>query len=359
MNIEMKRFLLPIVLFGMLSLSHNASCSAVPADNTATLSEAQLEQLVAPIALYPDPLLAQVLMASTYPVEIVSATRWLATNNQLDQNALQSALKTQNWDESVKSLVLVPDVLNMLNQKIDMTSELGDAFLEQPQALMEAVQNLRSKAQAAGNLKSSKEQVVSVDQSTQDDGTADEASSVIIIMPADPQEIYVPVYDPSLIYGTWGYPEYPPYYYYPPGYAAGTLLAFTAGVAVGSALWGVFDWHHGNININADRYNSFYGTHITNNRWDHKGSVDTRSARRERIKQDLSQGSLQRIEPKASSLKNVESQIRDAAPRLQDAEPRLRDVEPRIRDEAPRMRDMEPRRGGGGFGGGGHDGRRR
>ncbi len=225
-------------------------------------SQEQIEQLVAPIALYPDPLLAQILMASTYPLDIVSAARWVRAHPNLKGKALQDALQQQPWDDSVKSLTAVPQVLNMLNDKLDMTQKLGDAFLAQQKQVMDAVQKLRAEAQAKGNLKTTKQQVITTTQVS--------GSPVVVIEPADPQVIYVPSYDPNYVYGAWPYPAYPPYYYYPPGYIAGTaLLSFGLGLAVGNALWGNFNWHNGNVYINANRYNNFYGTHITNGNWQH------------------------------------------------------------------------------------------
>ncbi len=161
----------------------------------------ELEQILAPIALYPDELIAQILMASTYPLEVVEAARWVKANPSLKGNQLTSALEKQNWDPSVKSLVNFPSVLNMMNDKLDWTQKLGDAFLAQQKDVMSTVQRLRAKAQASGNLKTTKEQKVVVQD------------QVIVIQPADPQVIYVPTYNPTVVYGAWPYPAYPPYYY--------------------------------------------------------------------------------------------------------------------------------------------------
>lgn len=228
----------------------------------ALFSQPEIEQLVAPIALYPDALLAQVLMASTYPLEIVSASRWVKANPNLKDKALEDALQQQSWDASVKSLTTVPQVLEMLNEKLDMTQKLGDAFLAQQKDVLNAVQRLRAKAQEKGNLHSSKEQVIN---STQEEG-----APIITIEPADPQVIYVPTYDPSVVYGSWPYPSYPPYDYYPPNYVAGTaLLSFGASLAVGNAIWGNCNWHNGNVNVDVNRYNSFNRTNINNPNWQH------------------------------------------------------------------------------------------
>src|SRR5262249_46260428 len=149
----------------------------------------------------------------------------------------------------------------MMNDKLDMTQKLGDAFLGQQKEVLAAIQALRSKAQAAGNLKSTKEQKV---ETAQEGGT-----TVIKIEPADPQTVYVPTYSPN-VYGPWPYPSYPPYYYYPPGYVPGAaLFTFTAGVIIGSALWGGCNWGAGNVNVNVNKYNNFNRTNIQNSNWQH------------------------------------------------------------------------------------------
>jgi hypothetical protein len=205
----------------------------------------ELEQLLAPIALYPDSLLAQILMAATYPLEVVQAERWAKQNKDLKGEALTAALEKQPWDPSVKSLVNFPQVLAMMNEKLDWTQRLGDAFLAQQKDVMAAVQSLRKKAADAGTLKTTKEQKVVIEQET------------IVIESASPQVVYVPTYNPTVVYGTWAYPSYPPAYYYPPGYAAGTaLLSFGVGMAVGAAwgyAWGGCDWHGGDVDIDVDR----------------------------------------------------------------------------------------------------------
>jgi len=222
----------------------------------------EIEQLVAPIALYPDPLIAQILMASTYPLEIVQAARWTKQNPKVTGKALEDALQQQTWDPSVKSLAAFPQVLTMLNEKLDMTQKLGDAFLGQQKEVMAAIQKLRGKAQAAGNLKSSKEQTVS---SGQEGGT-----TVIKIEPANPEVVYVPTYNPTAVYGPWPYPAYPPYAYYPPGYVPGAaLFTFGVGMAVGAALWGGCNWGGGNVNVNVNKYNNFNKTNIQNSNWQH------------------------------------------------------------------------------------------
>jgi len=215
-----------------------------------TLSSQQLEQLAAPIALYPDSLVAQILMASTYPLEVVEAARWRKDNDKLKGDALGSALKKQSWDASVKSLVNFPSVLTMMNERLSWTQQLGNAVLGQQQDIMAAVQRLRTKARAAGNLKTTAQQTVVVEE------------KVIRIEPASPEVIYVPAYNPMVVYGTWPYPAYPvPAPYYPPGYVAGAaIVGFAAGVAVSQAwgyAWGGCRWggygRGGSIDIDVDR----------------------------------------------------------------------------------------------------------
>lgn len=209
------------------------------------LSQAELEQILAPVALYPDDVLSQILIASTYPLEIVQADRWAKQNSGLKGDALTVALEKQPWDPSVKSLVNFPQVLGMMSEKIDLTQKVGDAFLAQRQDVMKAVQSLRAKAQASGNLKTTKEQQVIVEKET------------IVIQPANPEVVYVPTYNPTVVYGTWPYPAYPPYYYYPPSYYAGAaFVGFAAGVAVGAAwgyAWGHCNWGGGDIDIDVNR----------------------------------------------------------------------------------------------------------
>jgi hypothetical protein len=243
---------------------------AAQSDQPAPFNAEQLDQIAAPIALYPDPLVAQVLMASTYPLEVVQAARFVKENPKLSGTQLDEALKNQTWDDSVKSLVTFPDVLAMMDAKLDWTQKLGDAFLAQQKELMDAIQRLRARAQAAGNLKSTQEQTVTVEpaapapppaapaQPPQQVVVQQAPAQVITIQPTNPQVVYVPTYNPTVVYGAWPYPAYPPYAYYPPGYVAGAaMFSFAAGVAVGGALWGNCNWHGGDVNVNVNRYNNY------------------------------------------------------------------------------------------------------
>ena len=240
-----------------------SAAAATPTGKPVTQQE--LDQLLAPIALYPDALLAQVLMASTYPLEVVEADRWVKANATLKDKALEDALQKQSWDPSVKSLAVFPQVLTMMSDKLDWTQKLGDAFLAGQKEVMSTVQGLRQKASAQGNLKDTEHQKVTTEKV--------ESTTIIKIEPAKPEVVYVPTYNPTVVYGSWWWPSYPPYYYYPPGYVAGAaLVGFTAGVIVGGALWGGVNWGRGDVDINVNRYNNFNRTNIQNNNWQHNAS---------------------------------------------------------------------------------------
>jgi uncharacterized membrane protein YgcG len=226
-----------------------------------TFSQQEMDELMAPIALYPDALMAQVLMASTYPLEVVEAARWAKANPGVKDKALEDAMAKQTWDPSVKALTSVPQVLTMMNEKIDWTQKLGDAFLSQQADLLKTAQTLRKKAEDAGNLKSSENMKVTK--------ATEQNVQVIKIEQPNPEVVYVPTYNPATIYGPWWYPVPPPYYYYPPGYAYGAGLAFATGVFVGAAIWGNIGWGGNNVNINVNKYNNFNRTNINNGNWNH------------------------------------------------------------------------------------------
>ncbi len=222
-----------------------------------TLSKEQLSQLVAPIALYPDSLLSQILMASTYPLEVVHANRWVKTNRKVKGKALEDAMQSQPWDPSIKSLTAFPDVLQMMNDKLDWTQKLGDAFLAQQADVLAAVQTLRERADEAGTLKTTKQQKVKKSQ------------SYIRIEPEDPAVVYVPAYNSETIYGSWPYPDYPPYEWYPPGYDGGSGIWWGPGILGGLILWGIANWPDWDIDIDLDRYNRFNKTNLTDRKWQH------------------------------------------------------------------------------------------
>jgi hypothetical protein len=231
---------------------------APAAKEAPPFKQEELDQIVAPIALHPDPLISQILMASTYPIEVVLAERWTKQNASLKGDALTKALEAQDWDPSVKSLVNFPQVLTMMSEKLDWTQKLGDAFLADQKKVLDSIQSLRAKAQASGNLKTTKEQTVIVEE------------KIIKIEPANPQVIYVPAYNPTVVYGSWPYPAYPPYYYYPPGYVATTAaFSFMAGMALGSAWgygWGDCDYNGGKVDVDIDR-NTEFNRNIDRNKY--------------------------------------------------------------------------------------------
>ena len=246
-----------LVAASCVEAEESAVVAAPSAAGQTVFGQQELDQLLAPIALYPDALLAQIFMASTYPLEVVEAARWVGAHPDLKGDQLQAALQDQSWDPSVKGLVMVPQVLTMMDEKLDWTEKLGDAFLGQHQAVMDTIQSLRARAQAAGNLASTPQQTVVNDGNT------------VVIEPANPEVIYVPVYNPAFVYGPWWWPA-PPYFWYPPGYVVGgPFIYFGFGVFVGPAIWGVCDWQHRTVIINVPRYNAFNHTRIVSPQWIH------------------------------------------------------------------------------------------
>jgi hypothetical protein len=261
----------------LLIQSHVVS-SALPHPQAATgttssaarISNDQLDSLVAPIALYPDPLLAQALAASTYPLEIIQLQQWLTRHPDLKGEALAAAVEKEDWDPAVQGLAGLPDVVKRLGDDIKWTTDLGNAFLAQQSDVMDAVQRMRKKASAAGNLKTTEQQKVTTQ--------VVQTKEVIVIQQASPQVIYVPAYNPVVVYGPPIYP-YPPIYYPPVGYyAAGVAIGFGVGVAMG-AFWGGGwgygpRWGYGSVNININnRYVNHYNRYNNYNRyggnWNH------------------------------------------------------------------------------------------
>src|SRR5438132_5247619 len=239
------------------------------------LASGELDSLVAPIALYPDPLLAQTLAASTYPLEIIQLQQWMDRNKNLQGKALADAVAKQPWDPSVQSLVEFPDVVQRMAGNIQWTTDLGNAFLAQQSDVMDAVQTMRAKAQGTGTLKTSAQQKVETE-------TVSSGKQVITIEQANPDVVYVPSYDPQVVYGA-APPAYPYYPYTYPGYVPGTALAWGAGIALGAAAWGAWgghwgncDWNGGNVNINNNNnFNRNYNKTVNRgqagqgNNWQH------------------------------------------------------------------------------------------
>jgi hypothetical protein len=226
---------------------------ALPASPSPPVAELlkpeQLEALVAPIALYPDELLANVLAASTYPIEVVQADRWLKARKTLKGDALRTAVENEAWDDSVKALASTADVLAMMSDKIDWTVILGDAVLAQQPDVMDAIQRLRARAYDNKMLVTTTQQRVSI--------TTQESRQVVVIQQADPAEVYVPYYEPATVYGAWPYEAYPPYYFGYPSYIGAGVVA--AGIVFGAAWaigrWGNYwgggcNWGNRNVYIN-------------------------------------------------------------------------------------------------------------
>ncbi|MCQ8905926.1 DUF3300 domain-containing protein [Escherichia albertii] len=297
-----------------------------PAVVKSAFSTAQIDQWVAPVALYPDALLSQVLMASTYPANVAQAVQWSHDNPLKQGDAAIQAVSDQPWDASVKSLVAFPQLMALMGENPEWVQNLGDAFLAQPQEVMDSVQRLRKLAQQTGSLKSSVEQKIitttkkavptnqtattpitqSNTVSTSSPVIAEPAQTVISIEPANPDVVYIPNYNPTVVYGSWGNTAYPPVYLPPPAgepfvdsFVRG--FGYSMGVATTYALFSNIDWddddhdhhhhddddnhhhdgghhdsngwqHNGdNININVDNFNRITGEHLTdkNMAWQH------------------------------------------------------------------------------------------
>jgi hypothetical protein len=252
------------LLFGGQAQAQENAPVAATEKNQPVFKPEELEQMLAPIALYPDALLAQILMASTYPLEVVQADRWVKQpeHKDLKGDPLVQALDKETWDPSVKSLVPFPQVLHTMSEKLDWTQRVGDAVLAQRKDVLDAVQTLRKRAEAAGTLATTEQQQVVVQE------------NAVAIEPADPEKVYVPVYNPSVAYGSWPYPAYPPPYYPPPpayapvGSAFMSGIGFASGVAVVGSIWGWSDcdWNNDDINVNYNNYNSINRTNIESGR---------------------------------------------------------------------------------------------
>jgi len=215
-----------------------------PTERAAPFSPQQLDLMLAPVALYPDPLIAQILMAATYPLEVVEAHRWLQVpgNAALKGDQLTAALAQQPWDPSIKSLVPFPRILQMMDKNLEWTENLGDAFLAQQAEVMDSVQRLRQRAVAAGSLATTPQQVVST------------TNGIVVVEPAVPGEVYIPEYNPTLVYGVWPWPLYPPFIFWPwPGF----VIGFGVGIPIFYPFWGwsYWRWHDHRLDVDVARYN--------------------------------------------------------------------------------------------------------
>lgn len=293
------------------AVAQTAQTTAAARPVTATYTPAQIDQWVAPIALYPDNLLSQVLMAATYPSNVVQAVKWSQDNPAMKGDAAVQAVASQPWDPSVKSLVAFPSLLALMGENPPWIENLGNAFLAQPQDVMDSVQRLRAIAQQTGTLKSTPQQkVITATNAAATSTTSTSRSSsavtssppaqVIKIESADPNVVYVPAYNPSVVYGAWPNTAYPPVYLPPPpgeqftdSFVKG--FGYSLGVATTYALFSSIDWddddrhhddddhhhdddHHGgyshngdNININVNNFNHITGQTLPGNHanWQH------------------------------------------------------------------------------------------
>ena len=243
----------------VLLMAQQGAVSAPKPDAPTPMPGDQLESLVAPIALYPDPLLAQVLVASTYPLEIIQLQQWLAKHKDLKDKALAEAVQKEKWDPSIQGLAGLPDLVKQLAENIKWTDELGNAFLAQQNDVMEAVQRMRAKAKDGGKLQSNEQMKVET--------KVVESKNVIVIEQAKPEVVYVPSYDPVVVWGAAPVYAYPPVVYPAGYYAAGVAISFGVGLAMG-AMWGG-GWGYGagwggNNNININNNNNFNRNNIGN-----------------------------------------------------------------------------------------------
>jgi hypothetical protein len=236
--------LVAVLLAGCASAQTQSAQSLAPEH---AYSQPALDQMLAPIALYPDPLLSQILMAATYPLEVVQAARWSDAHPELQGDSAVRAVESADWDPSVKSLVAFPRVLAMMDERIDWTEQLGEAFLAQEPQVLETVQALRKRAYAAGTLRSSPDTRVTRE------------GNVFAIAPIIPHVVYVPYYDPWVVYGTWWWPAHPPVAWAPwPGYGrpgSSVAMQWGGGIRLSAGFFfGAFDWHRHRVNV----------VHITN-----------------------------------------------------------------------------------------------
>ncbi len=246
-------FLLPILAVIPILLPLTATAQ----ERDPGFSDGEIRQLLAPIALYPDALLSQVLIAATYPLEVVEAARWSRDRPGLEGQAAVDAAADRDWDPSIKSLVAFPDLLARMSEELDWTRRLGDAFLLQEEDVIAAVQDLRERADAAGTL------------DRLDHARARRDGDVIVIDPVDPRVVYVPYYSPRIVYGGWWWSGYPPHYWYPPsGYYTGAGFYWGSGVVLsGGFFFSSFDWRYRHIVILRHHRHHFH--YVDSPRWRH------------------------------------------------------------------------------------------
>jgi hypothetical protein len=246
-----RKIISAVILVTILTAAGAQAQTEVQTYSNSKFSREELVQMLAPIALYPDALLSQFLIAASYPFEVAEAERWLAKNPGRVGESLDNALKEKNWDVSVLSLCQYPKIMTMMVENLNWTSRIGDAFVNQQQDVMDAIQELRTKAHNQGNLTTTSEQKVIVEE------------RIIRIEPAVPDYIYIPVYDPYVIYGPWWYPAYQPFSVFYPGVVVSVPgIVFSPRLFVGFGVigWSVFNWPaHNVVIVNIDRTKMFYG----------------------------------------------------------------------------------------------------
>ncbi|HWS13951.1 MAG TPA: DUF3300 domain-containing protein [Rhodocyclaceae bacterium] len=287
--------------------------SAVPvrAADPPKFTVEQLDQMLAPIALFPDALLAQVLMATTYPKDVADAVDWALANRSLEGDAAVKAVQDKPWDPSVQSLVAFPQVLAMLGEKPDWVRDLGDAFLGQPNDVMDSVQFLRAKAKDAGNLGTNEQQIIVIEPAPPPPKTIvvtapPPPTQIITIAPANPQVVFVPIYNPVYVFGPWWHPLFPPFFFPPPprwGFVwnpVGAAIWWGVGIGVSNALWGGVHWGRRDVTINVNRWNNVnVNNRITSNdrnvNWNHnpgnrRGVPYRDSVTRDRVLQNIGGG---------------------------------------------------------------------
>ena len=247
---------------GMLAVAPARAAEPPP------FTAAELDQMLAPIALFPDALLSQVLMASTYPSDVAQAVEWAYAHRKLEGDAAVKAVQDKPWDPSVQSLVAFPQVLAMFGESPQWVRDLGDAFLDQPGEVMDSVQFLRAKAKEAGNLASNEHQVIAVEPAPPPPqvivvNAPPPPTQIITIVPANPQVVFVPIFNPVWAFGPWWHPGFPPFFFPPPprwgwgwGSVVHTGIWWGVGIGVSNALWGGVDWRRRDVNINVNRWNN-------------------------------------------------------------------------------------------------------
>jgi hypothetical protein len=254
-------------------------------------TQAELDQMLASIALFPDALLSQVLMASTYPSDVARAADWAYANRHLEGDAAVTAVQDKPWDPSVQSLVAFPQALAMLGEDPRWVRNLGDAFLAQPGEVMDSVQYLRARARDAGNLESNENQIVTIEPAPPPPqvivvNAPPPPAQIITIAPANPQVVFVPIYHPSWAFGPWWHPAFPPFFFPPPprwgwGWGWGPTVRvgvwWGPGIHVRHSMWGGVNWHQRNVNINVNHWNTINVNRRIDSRdrnvnWRHDGS---------------------------------------------------------------------------------------